>query len=76
VKSSGTEPALITICGIGPISAHEVEEGQPHWRGCGATIVELHCDERASFSPRGRAGEGVTRSVTDEGSVGIEGTQM
>jgi hypothetical protein len=32
VKSSGTEPAVIAICGIGPITAHHVEQGKPAWR--------------------------------------------
>jgi hypothetical protein len=32
VKKDGTEPALIAICGIGPITFHNTEPGTPGWR--------------------------------------------
>jgi hypothetical protein len=32
VKSGGSEPAVIAICGIGPITFHATEEGKPAWR--------------------------------------------
>jgi hypothetical protein len=32
VKKDGTEPAVIAICGIGPITFHNTEPGTPGWR--------------------------------------------
>jgi hypothetical protein len=32
VKADGKEPAMIAICGIGPITAHLVEPDKPLWR--------------------------------------------
>jgi hypothetical protein len=32
VKADGKEPAVIAICGIGPISFHNSEPGTPGWR--------------------------------------------
>ena len=32
VKKDGSEPALIAICGIGPITFHNTEPGTPGWR--------------------------------------------
>ena len=32
VKSDGKEPAVIAICGIGPITFHNTEPGTPGWR--------------------------------------------
>jgi hypothetical protein len=32
VKKDGKEPAVIAICGIGPITFHGTEEGTPNWR--------------------------------------------
>jgi hypothetical protein len=32
VKRDGAEPALIAICGIGPITFHPTETGTPGWR--------------------------------------------
>jgi len=32
VKKDGKEPAVIAICGIGPITYHNAEEGTPNWR--------------------------------------------
>ncbi len=32
VKKDGKEPAIIAICGIGPIAFHPTEEGKPGWR--------------------------------------------
>jgi hypothetical protein len=31
-KTTGKEPAVIVICGIGPIKFHSVDETQPTWR--------------------------------------------
>jgi hypothetical protein len=32
VKKDGAEPAVIAICGIGPITFHNTEPGTPGWR--------------------------------------------
>ena len=32
VKKGGTEPAVIAICGMGPIAFHNAEPGTPGWR--------------------------------------------
>jgi hypothetical protein len=32
VKKGGSEPAVIAICGIGPITFHNTEPGTPGWR--------------------------------------------
>ncbi|SRR6266436_7151659 len=32
VKKDGKEPAVIAICGMGPITFHNTEEGTPSWR--------------------------------------------
>ena len=32
VKADGKEPAVIAICGMGPISFHNTEAGTPGWR--------------------------------------------
>ncbi len=32
VKADGTEPAVIAICGMGPINFHAVDPNQPGWR--------------------------------------------
>jgi hypothetical protein len=32
VKTDGKEPAIIAICGIGPITFHGTENGTPGWR--------------------------------------------
>ena len=32
VKKDGTEPAVIAICGIGPITFHNAQPGTPGWR--------------------------------------------
>jgi len=32
VRADGTEPAVIAICGIGPITFHAVDPSQPGWR--------------------------------------------
>jgi hypothetical protein len=32
VKTDGKEPAIIAICGLGPISFHNTEAGTPNWR--------------------------------------------
>jgi len=32
VKQDGSEPAIIAICGIGPIAFHNTEPGTPGWR--------------------------------------------
>jgi len=32
VKRDSKEPAVIAICGIGPISFHNTEPGTPGWR--------------------------------------------
>jgi hypothetical protein len=32
VKRDGSEPAVIAICGIGPIAFHNTEPGTPGWR--------------------------------------------
>jgi len=32
VKRNGTEPAVIAICGLGPITFHNAEPGTPGWR--------------------------------------------
>jgi hypothetical protein len=32
VKKDGREPAVIAICGMGPITFHNTEEGTPSWR--------------------------------------------
>ncbi|HZB93121.1 MAG TPA: cupin domain-containing protein [Stellaceae bacterium] len=32
VKKTGTEPAIIAICGMGPITFHGAEPGTPGWR--------------------------------------------
>ncbi len=32
VRKDGKEPAVIAICGIGPITFHPIEEGKPNWR--------------------------------------------
>jgi hypothetical protein len=32
VKTDGKEPAIIAICGMGPITFHGTENGTPSWR--------------------------------------------
>ncbi len=32
VRKDGTEPAIIAICGMGPITFHNAEPGTPGWR--------------------------------------------
>jgi hypothetical protein len=32
VKADGTEPAVIAICGIGPVELQLVDRGRPGWR--------------------------------------------
>jgi hypothetical protein len=32
MKADGKEPAVIAICGIGPITFHNSEPGTPGWR--------------------------------------------